>query len=808
MSIPMPSNLAQLDIFAFEAPEVNTTHRGGKVLPLHRWFPFPEGYSPRFVEQVLERFAPTAKRILDPFSGTGTTPLTVARMGRAAFYAEINPFLQFLTQAKIHALHLSPRERQATASALKELSNTLSRGLRSTQPDRLLSVAYESCFGASEFFGPSAFNAVLRARTLLDDIACDDPRLSEFATVAALASLIPSSLLKRAGDLRFRRKNEIGKEADFVEHFARQLAVVADDLAEAESILEAPILIAGNARALATGPSLGIDAVVTSPPYLNGTNYFRNTKVELWFLRALTDQDGLARFRFDSITAGINDVVRRKPTSDHPAVRSVVDTLVERAYDQRISQMVGSYFHDMEQVLRGLIHHLVPGAVVAIDIGDSIYAKTHVRTDQLLTAIARPLGLDLVESVLLRQRSSYSGDKLSQVLLVFRYKPRAKAQTTPVAKSDWQSSWSRFKRTLPHHDQPFAKRNWGHPLHSLCSYQGKMKPSLAHHLVKTFLPAGGTLLDPFAGVGTIPFEAALEGSLAYGFEISPAALPIASAKMTRHSAVAVGKILDELELALHSQRPTERERQSAAAVDFNKSIPEYFHTKTLDEILIARRFFAKRFPHTQDEQLVLACLLHILHGNRPYALSRRSHPITPYAPTGPLTYRGLMERLRNKIQRSLDAALPENFREGQMFECDATGPWPMEINDLDVVLTSPPFFDSTRFHLANWMRLWFTGWEREDFQSKPRAFVDERQKSSFRIYEPIFRQARERLRPGGVVVLHLGLSKKCDMAAGLQEVAAPWFTVADRFEENVEHVESHGIRDKGTVTAHQYLVLQ
>ena len=27
-----------------------------------------------------------------------------------------------------------------------------------------------------------------------------------------------------------------------------------------------------------------VDVIVTSPPYLNGTNYIRNTKLELWFL--------------------------------------------------------------------------------------------------------------------------------------------------------------------------------------------------------------------------------------------------------------------------------------------------------------------------------------------------------------------------------------------------------------------------------------------------------------------------------------------------------------------------------------------
>jgi hypothetical protein len=106
------------------------------------------------------------------------------------------------------------------------------------------------------------------------------------------------------------------------------------------------------------------------------------------------------------------------------------------------------------------------------------------------------------------------------------------------------------------------------------------------------------------------------------------------------------------------------------------------------------------------------------------------------------------------------------------------------------------------------MRLWFSGWERIDFDARPRAFVDEKQKTNFRVYESIFRQARERLRKDGLFVLHLGRSVKCDMSKQMEAVARPWFRVVDRFSENVNHCESHGIRDKGTVTAHQFLILR
>ena len=109
--------------------------------------------------------------------------------------------------------------------------------------------------------------------------------------------------------------------------------------------------------------------------------------------------------------------------------------------------------------------------------------------------------------------------------------------------------------------------------------------------------------------------------------------------------------------------------------------------------------------------------------------------------------------------------------------------------------------------MANWIRIWFTGWSEIDFKHQPKSFIDERQKVDFAIYESIFRQAKERMKKDGAFVLHLGKSNKCDMALELQKISKRWFKTADLFNESVVHCESHGIRDKGTVTSHQYLVL-
>lgn len=804
---------AQLPLFPGEHPEplpfnpVQATYRGGKAEPLHGWYPYLEGYSPDFVQNVLDTFAPTAVRVLDPFAGTGTTPLTAALAGRICFYCELNPVLQFVIQTKARILSLPHLDRLRLAARVQDLSINVASSLAKRKPDHRLGAAYEKCFGGSRFFSADTLQTCLKLRSWIDSISCEDADAASLVTIASVAALLPCSNMIRRGDLRFRKGSE---RADIIQDLpgevGARLRSIVEDIRGARSIVARPTFIASDAKRLGHMPGLDIDAIVTSPPYLNGTNYYRNTKIELWFLRALSSVDDLTAFRRQTVTAGINDVTTEKtkpPVS--AAVERVVESLEEKAYDRRIPMMVSSYFAEVMEVLGGLSVHVQPMARLLMDIGDSSYAGVRVDTPTILADLLKARGWTVDGEVTLRQRLSRNGQPLRQVLLVATAPSHsAKRHHPPLPR---QTKWETFKDALPHQHGDFAKRNWGSPLHSLCSYQGKLKPSLAHYLVKTFTSPGDRLLDPFGGVGTIGFEAALHGVTTWSFDISPVAVQVAAAKLRRATSRQCVAVLNELDDFVHAHRPTDEERNEASLIRFNGSLQDYYHPRTLGEILLARRFFKENPPADGAASLVLACLLHILHGNRPYALSRHSHPITPFSPRGPSEYREMTGRLTKKLQRSLSAKLPDDFVEGSSVFHDATERWPRNIDQLDAVITSPPFYDSTRFHLANWIRLWFAGWSSEDFKERPPLFVDERQKKSFEVYRPVLRNARERLKPGGICVFHLGKSRKCDMANEIARVARPWFQNTEVFAENVTHCESHGIRDKGTVVEHTYLLM-
>jgi hypothetical protein len=125
------------------------------------------------------------------------------------------------------------------------------------------------------------------------------------------------------------------------------------------------------------------------------------------------------------------------------------------------------------------------------------------------------------------------------------------------------------------------------------------------------------MLDPFAGVGTIPFEGALSGVRSFGFEINPAARYIAAAKVGKQLREDCQETLRLLRACLNGNSVSQKEIKQAGSFGFNHKLSEFFHEATLREILLARRYFKENPPSNHSECLVMACLLHILHGNRP-----------------------------------------------------------------------------------------------------------------------------------------------------------------------------------------------
>jgi len=366
--------------------------------------------------------------------------------------------------------------------------------------------------------------------------------------------------------------------------------------------------------------------------------------------------------------------------------------------------------------------------------------------------------------------------------------------------------------TLPYREPPYGSRAWGNPLHSLCSYQGKLKPSIAYFLIKLFTDPGDRVLDPFSGSGTIPLEARLQGRIAIANDLQELAYILSFAKTSSVDLDALhSKTVHFLDFISNTE-PHSNALEAAKCFGLNGPLSEYFHPKNLAEIVNARDFMKQRLVNLDGElALIFSAFLHILHGNRPYALSRTSHPVTPLKPKGPFEYRDIAPRIKAKLEKSVSAgSLPLELGLGLLEGKAYWGSYEAipEDGTIDAVITSPPFAGSTRFYSSNWMRLWAAGWEPDDFRQRKTKFLEEQQKKGLSVYSKFFDHAASWLKPGGRLILHLGKTSKINMSDELRELSQDQFDYVYAFDESVEGAEKFGIRDQGATKSHQFLFLR
>lgn len=380
-----------------------------KKEPIHRWYSYVEGYSSCLITEELNRLIalnPDIKTIYDPFCGTGTTALVASCHNMDSFYSESNPFMQSVIETKINCV------RELNKNEVLSKLNHYILLVQNTNIE-----IFDSWDGFEKFFGRRQLNELLTVKGI---ISAESDSLVKAVLFLALSSIVVKvSKMTRRGDLRYATANEY-KEENVIECFTDKLKEIIFDIQYHKECLQcAAIKVSDDARD--NNYIDAFDCVITSPPYLNGTNYIRNTKLELKLNEFITNEKDLPEFHSKGIIAGINNVSKRTVIDAIlPIVAPYIEMLQPVSYDERIPKMIAGYFRDMDKVIKKLSASVKAGGLFTMDIGDSQFAGVYIPTHQILSNICSEYGFRLYDEEILRQRRSKNGMVLSQRLLRYR----------------------------------------------------------------------------------------------------------------------------------------------------------------------------------------------------------------------------------------------------------------------------------------------------------------------------------------------------------------------------------------------------
>jgi len=254
-----------------------------------------------------------------------------------------------------------------------------------------------------------------------------------------------------------------------------------------------------------------------------------------------------------------------------------------------------------------------------------------------------------------------------------------------------------------------------HRFHSLCPYFAMFPESFAKQWIEKLSKPGDVVLDPFSGRGTTPFQALLSGRRAIGNDINPVAFCLTRAKTAAPDQTAVKHRITSLE-----NRFAEKHWDAEAA-----SLPRFFvyayASRTLRQLLYLREHLAWR--RSRVDCMLAGLVLGSLHGESNKSPSYLSNQMPRTISTKPEysvrfwiergfepPQRNVFELLRKQLAFRYESDPPE--LQGVTFELDFRE-LPKFMRERDkapkLVVTSPPYLDTTNFEEDQWLRLWFLG---------------------------------------------------------------------------------------------------
>jgi len=405
------------------------TNFKSEPIPFQSWKKFKEAFAPELIHRaVLESQIPVA-RILDPFGGSGTTALAAQFLGIHPITIEVNPFLADLIEAKLRKYDV-PRLSADVTKMINAVSRLRFEPAATPGTVRWLPPTFiEPGKNGRWLFSKTLFDfleRVLGAAALFEEKASTDfIRVIIGGTLVHLSNVRVSGKGRRYRSSWNTRETTVDQAANAITDALR--SALSDITNHNERACETYELERGDARG-ALAHVEPVDLAVFSPPYPNSFDYTDVYNVELWILGYLKDMEDNRTLRSSTLTSHVQ--IKREYAAA-PLMSASLDTTMgelraveDELWSPHIPAMIGSYFHEMTEILRGTKTVLKAKGQAWLVVGDSRYAKVDVPVAQILSEIATSLGYTVVmrESFRSMRTSPQQGGllDLDETLLVFQ----------------------------------------------------------------------------------------------------------------------------------------------------------------------------------------------------------------------------------------------------------------------------------------------------------------------------------------------------------------------------------------------------
>jgi hypothetical protein len=390
------------------------TFRGNVALGRHGWLRLTPAYSLALVRELLKESGPD-EFVLEPFSGTGTTPLACASLGIRCHAVDINPFLVWLGNLKLTRFD-EGAGRAVKAAAARIADSARERNAPSWRPE---------LHQIEKWWDPPTLHALAALCDALRNPSRDQTcGVSDLLRVAFCRVMIQSANVSFGHQsMSFKRKgDDVGLVEETPTRTANRIAdafvVAACEIADSLSV-EPPTAdcreFLGDSRdlpAVLPAREQKYTAVITSPPYPNRMSYIRELRPYMYWLGYLSDGRAAGELDWKAIggTWGCATSMLNKWTPNgHGQIpfphfdRIIHDIGKGHAL---LGRYVHKYFQDIKSHMARLRQMLAPGARCHYIVGNSKFYDTMLPVQAIYAAMFEDAGFVDVSVETIRKRTS------------------------------------------------------------------------------------------------------------------------------------------------------------------------------------------------------------------------------------------------------------------------------------------------------------------------------------------------------------------------------------------------------------------
>jgi len=374
---------------------------------VHRWYPFVEGYSKEFIEDILGELPFTPVCALEPFCGSGTTPVELQNHGIKCYSFEVSPFMHLLSRVKLGRNYNVETFEHYVKAVTKKLSRT-SRNIRQIEPLPFGNTIVKRDNSKKWNFHDTSMDGILDIRNAIKTIV-DNNDYRELFTIALASIIVQTSNLFRNGKCLSYKKGwetRILSRKEIHNFFLDKLnSIFAEDIRiiskQSPSVNNSEICYLGDVRKyIQQVPDGKVDLIITSPPYLNSRDYTDIYMLELKVLQLINSHEELRELRKNTLRSHVQVSYDKILPIENKRLRNSLLEMSNRklkTWNSDIINMICAYFEDMQFLFSEFAKKMQKGGVIYFNVANSAYYGVEVPVDYIIADIAESCGFTVRE---------------------------------------------------------------------------------------------------------------------------------------------------------------------------------------------------------------------------------------------------------------------------------------------------------------------------------------------------------------------------------------------------------------------------